>query len=105
AEVREGDSLRAVLSGLEVAPGFPAHLPGPWFGTAAFSGPLGPDWAGFAPLRFTLPQLLAWSEGGRHFVAAFGDGAERRLSATRRELDAPVRTKAVAFVNAARTRA
>jgi isochorismate synthase len=88
AEVREGSSLRAVLGSLRTPPGLPESMPGPWFGAASFSGELGPDWHGFSPLRFTLPRLLAWSEGGRHFAAAFGEGAEKRLAAARRRLDA-----------------
>lgn len=88
AEVREGSSLRAVLGALHTPRGLPESMPGPWFGAAAFSGALGPDWHGFSPLRFTLPRLLAWSEGGRHFAAAFGEGAEKRLAAARRRLDA-----------------
>src|SRR3954462_436522 len=87
AGVREGASLRAVLAGLPTPRGLPEGLPGPWFGASCFSGTPGPDWRGFAPLRFTLPRLLAWSEGGRRFVAAFGDGAEKRLTAARRRLD------------------
>lgn len=87
AEVRQGPSLRAVLASLETPSGLPETMPGPWFGAAAFSGALGPEWHGFSPLRFTLPRLLAWSEGGRHFAAAFGEGAEKRLAAARRRLD------------------
>jgi isochorismate synthase len=87
AEVRQGPSLRAVLASLETPRGLPASMPGPWFGAASFSGGLGPEWHGFSPLRFTLPRLLAWSEGGRHFAAAFGEGAEKRLLAARRRLD------------------
>src|SRR3954468_3797429 len=56
ADIREGASLRSVLSALEVPPGLPATLPGPWFGAAIFSGPPGGDWSGFPPLRFTLPS-------------------------------------------------
>src|SRR4051812_17708843 len=39
-------------------------MPGPWFGAAAFDGTLGPDWSGFAPVRFVLPALLVWRTGG-----------------------------------------
>ncbi len=60
AAVRDEMSLRAVLSGLEVPAGLPAHVPGPW---------------------------LAWTAGDRHFLAAFGDGAQRRLDAARARLD------------------
>ena len=89
AEVREGASLHAVLSSLEAAPAIPRHLPGPWFGAAAFNDGLGPDWAGFSPLRFTLPALLAWNHGGRHYLTAFGDRAQERLDAARAKLDMP----------------
>jgi hypothetical protein len=89
AEVREGTSIGAVLSSLEMPTALPRHLPGPWFGTAAFNDGLGPDWAGFSPLRFTLPALLAWSEGGRHYLMAFGDRAEERLDSARARLDVP----------------
>jgi len=87
AAVRDEMSLRAVLSGLEVPAGLPAHVPGPWLGAAAFSNGLGPDWAGFSPVHFRLPALLAWTAGDRHFLAAFGDGAQRRLDAARTRLD------------------
>ena len=87
ADIREGASLLAVLENLVVPPGLPARIPGPWFGAAAFSGALGPDWEGFSPLRFTLPGLLAWSEGGRHYLAAFGEGARQRLDAARGRID------------------
>src|SRR3954469_16988128 len=92
AAVRDEMSLRHVLSGLEIPPGLPNHLPGPWLGAAAFSGSLGPDWAGFAPLRFTLPALLSWSAGGRHFLAAFGGDAQHRLDDARGALDLDVVT-------------
>ncbi len=88
ADRREGASLRAVLSSLPMPGDLPEGLPGPWFGAAAFDGTAGPEWRGFAPLRFTLPSLLAWSEGGRHFLAGFGDGAEARLDDARRKLEA-----------------
>ena len=87
AEVREGTSLRSVLSGLDAPAGLPRRLPGPWFGAASFDGAMGPEWSGFAPLRFTLPALLAWRDGGRHLLAAFGDGAQARLDAARAALD------------------
>jgi len=88
-EVREGASLHAVLSSLEMPPALPRHLPGPWLGAAAFDDGLGPDWAGFSPLRFTLPALLAWSERGRHHLSAFGDRARERLDSARAKLDVP----------------
>ena len=87
AEIRDEMSLRAVLSGLEMPAGLPPHLPGPWLGAAAFSGSLGPDWAGFPVAQFRLPALLAWSIGRRHFLAAFGEGARRRLDESRALLD------------------
>jgi len=87
ALLREGTSLRAALTDLEVPDEIPPRLPGPWFGAAAFNDGLGRDWAGFAPIRFTLPELLAWREGPRHFLAAFGDDAQQRLDAARAGLD------------------
>ena len=87
ADVREGTSLRGVLGSLEFPAGLPRRLPGPWFGAASFAGALGPDWTGFSPLRFTLPALLSWRDRGRHFLAAFGEGAQRRLDAARAALD------------------
>ena len=88
AERREGASLRAVLSSLAMPGDLPEGMPGPWFGATSFDGALGPDWRGFAPLRFTLPALLAWTTGSRHFLAAFGDGASARLDEARRKLEA-----------------
>ena len=85
---REGASLRSVLSSLTMQGDLPEAMPGPWFGATSFDGALGPDWRGFAPLRFTLPALLAWTAGGRHFLAAFGDGASARLDEARRKLEA-----------------
>src|SRR5882762_2038376 len=87
AATREGGSLRAALTGLEIPQGLPARIPGPWFGAAAFSGALGPDWAGFPALQFRLPGLLAWTEGARHFLAAFGEGAQERLDKARAGLE------------------
>src|SRR5260221_8189234 len=75
ADRREGP-LRAVLSGL-TAP-LSLEMPGPWFGAAAFDGRLGPDWSGFAPVRFSLPALLSWRTGGRPFLAALRGGAQAR---------------------------
>src|SRR5207248_1155243 len=68
---REGGSLRALLGDLAEG-GFP-DVPGPWFGATAFAGRLGAGWSGFPPMRFVLPQRIAWSDGTRHFSA--GDGA------------------------------
>jgi len=87
AAVREGPSLRGALTDLEMPAGAPAGMPGPWFGFATFAGHAGREWAGFPDLRFALPSLLAWSDGGRHFLAAFGEGAQRRLDAARTTLD------------------
>lgn len=80
---REGP-LAEVLPDLEAAVAWPQGAPeppGPWFGALAFDSaqPMGPSWRGFAPARWTLPALLCWSRGGRHFAAAFGEGCEERL--------------------------
>jgi isochorismate synthase len=93
ADIREGSSLRSVLASLESPAGLPRRLPGPWFGAASFTGALGPDWRGFSPLRFTLPALLAWRDGRRHLLAAFGEGAQQRLDAARAGLDGPVQER------------
>jgi salicylate biosynthesis isochorismate synthase len=90
AEVRDGSSLRSVLASLEAPAGLPRRLPGPWFGAASFDGAMGPEWSGFAPLRFTLPALLAWRDGRRHLLAAFGEGAQQRLDRARAALDGPL---------------
>ena len=87
ADRREGTSLRAVLAGLRAPFDLPEDMPGPWFGAVAFDGTMGPEWSGFSPLRFTLPQLLVWRLAGRQFVAAFGDGAAERLDEARRQLE------------------
>src|SRR3954465_4156922 len=92
AEVREGSSLRDVLASLDSPAELPVRLPGPWFGAASFPGPLGRDWAGFAPLRFTLPALLAWTDRDRHFLASWGPGAQERLDSARARLDAQAPT-------------
>ncbi len=81
----EGATLRRLLADLEEAVAWPPGAPeppGPWFGAIAFdrARPMGADWAGFATARWTLPSLLCWSRGGRHFAAAFGDGCEQRLA-------------------------
>lgn len=86
ADRREGGSLRAVIGALDAPRDLPDGMPGPWFGAVAFDGRA---WDGFAPLRFTLPALLTWSDGARHHAAAFGAGAERRLGELRRRLDRP----------------
>ena len=104
ADRREGASLRTVLSSLPMPDDLPEGLPGPWFGAASFQGAPGADWRGFAPLRFTLPSLLAWTEGGRHFLAAFGDGAAARLDDARRKLDLPAPQRARASISARRLR-
>jgi salicylate biosynthesis isochorismate synthase len=83
-EVREGQ-LQRVLRSLEDGPALDG--PGPWFGFSAFHGVPGPVWNGFAPLRFSLPALLAWSREGRHFAAAFGPDAEGQLSRALRRAD------------------
>ena len=64
---RKGGSLRALLGDLAEG-GFP-DVPGPWFGATAFAGRLGAGWSGFPPMRFVLPQRIAWSDGTRHFSA------------------------------------
>jgi salicylate biosynthesis isochorismate synthase/menaquinone-specific isochorismate synthase len=80
---REGTSVRELLRGLDSS----GELPfGPWFGAVAFdpSRPLGRDWSGFSPVRFTLPALLAWSDGDRHFLATIGDAAQAHPDELRR---------------------
>lgn len=76
--------------------------PGPWVGASAFDPeqPRGRSWKGFAAARFVLPELLTWSEGGRHFAAAFalaGGDPERlvaalraRVAALRARLEGPI---------------
>jgi salicylate biosynthesis isochorismate synthase len=105
AEIREGASLGAVLATLEMPAGLSRHLPGPWFGAAAFNDGLGPDWAGFSPLRFTLPALIAWSEGGRHHLTAFGDRAQERLDSARGRLDSSPAAPPMGAVRIRRRRA
>jgi isochorismate synthase len=48
----------------------PPSPPGPWFGGWAFD-PSRP-WAGFAAERWILPEVLAWWDGARTWLAAFG---------------------------------
>ncbi len=65
----------------EVAP------PGPWFGGWAFDAER--PWAGFDAERWILPQVLAWWDGKRPWLAAFGPAGtsvetlERRLAEVR----------------------
>lgn len=63
----------------------PLHAPpGPWFGGWAFDGQ---TWAGFDAERWILPEVLAWWDGSRAWLAAFGpagtseEALERRLDA------------------------
>jgi salicylate biosynthesis isochorismate synthase/menaquinone-specific isochorismate synthase len=86
---RQEGSLRSALRALESGPALPMPGAGPWFGAAAFHGVPGPVWAGFAPLRFTLPSLLSWSIDGRHFAAAFGRDAQQRLAEATSEKPSP----------------
>lgn len=69
------------LEWLDGAPGLPLP-PGPWLAAIAFNpdAPPEPAWRGFAPARFILPAVLAWSEGGRHYAAAFAAGPRSRGS-------------------------
>lgn len=64
----------------------PLHAPpGPWFGGWAFDS--GRAWAGFDAERWILPEVLAWWDGARSWLAAFGpagtseEALERRLDA------------------------
>src|SRR3989440_2021328 len=74
-DVREGAALHAVLENLDIPLGLPARIPGPWVCAAAFCGALGPHLDGVSPPRLMPPGLLAWTEGRRHYLAAFGEGA------------------------------
>lgn len=82
----EGVSPRAVLDVPIDWPEGAPEPPGPWFGAIAFdpARALGAAWDGFAVGRWTLPETLAWSRSGRHYVATFGDGCERRLASALR---------------------
>ena len=65
----------------------PHSCPGPWFGGWAFEAQR--PWAGFDAERWILPEVLAWWDGTRPWLAAFGPpgttaaALERRLSALR----------------------
>jgi salicylate biosynthesis isochorismate synthase/menaquinone-specific isochorismate synthase len=48
----------------------PHPPPGPWFGGWAFDAAR--PWAGFDAERWVLPEVLAWWDGQRPWVAAFG---------------------------------
>jgi len=65
--------------------------PGPFFGAVAFDPdePLGPEWAGFAPVRWAAPRIVVFSAAGRRSVAAFGDQAGRDLDLAFRALSIP----------------
>ena len=47
-----------------------AWPPGPWFGGFAFDAQR--PWPGFETERWVLPEVLAWWDGARAWVAAFG---------------------------------
>lgn len=96
---------------------------GEWFGALAFAGRLGPDWAGFAPARFTLPQRTGpgaapgprvlppparivrqpgereqWNERVRRALQAIASGALRKVVLARAvdvEADAPLEPEAL----------
>ena len=61
--------------------------PGPWFGGWAFEPQR--SWEGFDAERWILPEVLAWWDGTRPWMAAFGaagtsaQSLERRLDAVR----------------------
>src|SRR5713101_4268313 len=60
--------------------------PGPWFGAVAFD-PSRASWSGFAPVRFAVPRLLVWEDGGRRHAAAFAPEGEATASALQARLD------------------
>src|SRR5438309_8027448 len=86
------EGLGALLTGLSRADGVAwldgasdsrPRPPGPWFGAIAFD-PSHASWPGFAPARFAAPEVLAWAQGGRAYLAAFapeGDGTRAVLQA------------------------
>jgi salicylate biosynthesis isochorismate synthase len=77
--------------------------PGPFFGAVAFDPdePLGPEWAGFAPIRWAAPRIAVFSAGGRRSVATFGDEAGRDLDLAVRALATPPPAAQVPRVEAA----
>ena len=83
----------------------PAALPpGPWFGGWAFDAERA--WPGFDSERWILPEVLAWWDGERAWVAAFGEeglasvgSLEARLA--RVEEAAAVSAKAPSFTRGA----
>lgn len=95
----EGRSLpeaARILGGLSRDPGIEwldgdalPPPPGPWLAAVAFdpNAALDQSWSGFAPARFILPALLCWTQGGRHFAAAFAAGLQRSRELLRTRLD------------------
>jgi isochorismate synthase len=82
-EAASAAEVPALLSGmvrrgqLRFVTAAPSYAPGHWLGALAFdlSRGLGGEWDGFAPARFTAPQMLLWSRGNETFLAAIaGDG-------------------------------
>jgi isochorismate synthase len=60
----------------------PSPPPGPWFGGWAFDEQR--PWPGFETERWVLPEVLAWWDGQRPLIAAFGpEGTEVRALAAR----------------------
>jgi len=71
---------------LDGAPDARARPAGSWFGAVAFD-PSRPAWRGFAPVRFAVPRLLTWEDGGRRHLAVFSPEGEASRSSLQGRLD------------------
>lgn len=92
---------RAPVEWLGAAP--PVPPPGPWFGGWAFDAERA--WAGFDAERWVLPEVLAWWDGRRAWIAAFGPaGSDASVLEARLRRVEEVEPFTGALVAAARSR-
>ncbi len=77
AGIGVADERRGAPTSVEAHEG----MPGPWFGGWAFDEER--EWEGFDGERWVLPEVLAWWDGKKAWLAAFGIGASDEQLAAR----------------------